>query len=133
MKYLITESQFDSVTQKLINDTLNDFRNFCEVPDTDAWLSNHWLNFDDCDTLESIEKIQVVNSEQVKSVPGLIKITSKYPIIKVDVDIYFSNIFASQDFSDFLISLAYRIKQKYKVQLSFNENELINTNTNRQW
>jgi len=131
MKYLITEGQFDSVTQKLINDTLNEFRNVCEVPDVDTWPG--WLNFDDCDTLESIEKIQVVNSEKVKSVPGLIKITSKYPIIKVDVDIYFSSVFASQDFSDFLIALAYRIKQKYKVQLSFNENELINTNTNRQW
>lgn len=131
MKYLITEGQFDSVTQKLINDTLNEFRNVCEVPDADTWPG--WLNFDDCDTLESIEKIQVVNSEKVKSVPGLIKITSKYPIIKVDVDIYFSSLFASQDFSDFLIALAYRIKQKYKVQLNFNENELINTNTNRQW
>jgi len=131
MKYLITEGQFDSVTQKLINDTLNEFRNVCEIPDADTW--SDLLSFDDCDTLESIEKIQVVNSEKVKSVPGLIKITSKYPIIKVDVDIYFSSLFASQDFSDFLFSLAYRIKQKYKVQLSFNENELINTNTNRQW
>jgi hypothetical protein len=130
MKYLITENRFNSVAQKLINDTLNEFRNVCEIPDADTWPG--WLNFDDCDTLESIEKIQVVNSEQVKSVPGLIKITSKYTIIGVDVDIYFSNIFASQDFSDFLISLAYRIKQKYKIQLNFIENELINTNTNRQ-
>lgn len=131
MKYLITEGQFDSVTQKLINDTLSEFRNLCEIPDADTW--SDLLSFDDCDNLESIEKIQVVNSEKVKSVPGLIKITSKYPIIKVDVDIYFSSLFASQDFSDFLFSLAYRIKQKYKVQLNFNENELINTNTNRQW
>ena len=51
----------------------------------------------------------------------------------IDIDIYFSSIFASQDFSDFLISLAYRIRQKYKVTLMFNENESINTNTNRQW
>ncbi len=129
MKYLITETQLDSVTQKLINDTLNEFRNVCEVLDTDAWLSNHWLNFDDCDTLESIEKIEVVNTQTQKPVKGF----KPYPTIGVDIDIYFSNIFASQDFSDFLISLAYRIKQKYKVQLNFNENKLINTNTNRQW
>lgn len=127
MKYLITESQFDSVTQKLINDTLNEFRNVCEVPDADTWPG--WLNFDDCDTLESIEKIEVVNTQTQKPVKGF----KPYPTIGVDIDIYFSNIFASQDFSDFLISLAYRIKQKYKVQLNFNENKLINTNTNRQW
>ena len=128
MKYLITESQFDSVTQKLINDTLNEFRNVCEDPDADTWPG--WLNFDDCDTLESIEKIQVVNTQTQKPAKGF---TKNYPTVGVDINIYFSNIFESQDFSDFLIALAYRINQKYKVQLNFKENELINTNTNRQW
>jgi hypothetical protein len=128
MKYLITEGQFDSVTQKLINDTLNEFRNVCEVPDVDTWPG--WLNFDDCDTLESIEKIQVVNTQTQKPAKGF---TKNYPTIGVDIDIYFSNIFASKDFSDFLIALAHRINQKYKVHLNFKENELINTNTNRQW
>ena len=128
MKYLITEGQFDSVTQKLINDTLNEFRNVCEVPDVDTWPG--WLNFDDCDTLESIEKIQVVNTQTQKPAKGF---TKNYPTIGVDIDIYFSNIFASKDFSDFLIALAHRINQKYKVHLNLKENELINTNTNRQW
>jgi hypothetical protein len=127
MKYLITESQFDSIVQKLINDTLNEFRDVCEVPDADTWPG--WLNFDDCDTLESIEKIEVVNTQTQTPIKGF----RPYPTIDVDIDIYFSNIFASQDFSDFLISLAYRIKQKYKVTLNFKENELINTNTNREW
>jgi hypothetical protein len=127
MKYLITESQFDSIVQKLINDTLNEFRDVCEVPDADTWPG--WLNFDDCDTLESIEKIEVVNTQTQTTAKGF----RPYPTIGADIDIYFSNIFASQDFSDFLISLAYRIKQKYKVTLNFKENELINTNTNRQW
>ena len=130
MKYLITEGQFDSITQKLINDTLNEFRSFCDAPDVDAWLSNHWLNFDDCDTLESIEKIEVVNTQTLKPAKGF---TKNYPTIGVGIDIYFSNIFTSQDFSDFLIALAHRINQKYRIQLNFNENELINTNTNRQW
>jgi len=128
MKYLITETQLDSVTQKLINDTLNEFRNVCEVPDADTWPG--WLNFDDCDTLESIEKIEVVNTQTQTPAKGF---TKNYPTVGVDIDIYFSNIFASQDFSDFLIALAYRIKQKYKLTLNFKENELINTNTNRQW
>jgi hypothetical protein len=127
MKYLITESQFNSITQKLINDTLNEFRDVCEAPDADTWPG--WLNFDDCDTLESIEKIEVVNTQTQTPIKGF----RPYPTIDVDIDIYFSNIFASQDFSDFLISLAYRIKQKYKVTLNFKENELINTNTNREW
>ena len=128
MKYLITESQFDSVTQKLINDTLNEFRNVCEVPDADTWPG--WLNFNDCDSLESIEKIEVVNTQTLTLTK---RVAKQYLTVGVDINIYFSSILSNVDFSDFLIALAYRIKQKYKITLMFNENELINTNTNRQW
>lgn len=128
MKYLITENRLNSFTQRIINDTLNEFRDVCEVPDADTWPD--WLSFDDCDSLESIEKIEVVNTQTLTLTKGLGK---QYQTFGVDVDIYFSNIFASQDFSDFLIALAYRIKQKYKIALMFNENESINTNTNREW
>ncbi len=128
MKYLITESQLNSMVGKIVQQTLEEFRNVCEFPDADSWPG--WLNFDDCDTLESIEKIEVVNTQTQTPAKGF---TKNYPTVGVDIDIYFSNIFASQDFSDFLIALAYRIKQKYKLTLNFKENELINTNTNRQW
>ena len=128
MKYLITESQFSNTIKRLINDTLTEFRNVCEVPDANTWPD--WLSFDDCNSFESIEKIEVVNTQTLTLTKGLGK---QYPTFGVDIDIYFSSIFASQDFSDFLISLAYRIRQKYKVTLMFNENESINTNTNRQW
>ena len=128
MKYLITESQFSNTIKRLIKDTLTEFRNVCEVPDADTWPD--WLSFDDCNSFESIEKIEVVNTQTLTLTKGL---GEQYPTFGVDIDIYFSSIFASQDFSDFLISLAYRIRQKYKVTLMFNENESINTNTNRQW
>ena len=128
MKYLITESQFSNTIKRLINDTLTEFRNVCEVPDANTWPD--WLSFDDCDSLESIEKIEVVNVQKLKLIKGYEK---KYPTFGVDINIHFSSIFASQDFSDFLIALAYRIRQKYKVTLMFRENESINTNTNRQW
>jgi hypothetical protein len=128
MNYLITESQFSNTIKRLINDTLTEFRNVCEVPDADTWPG--WLNFDDCNSLESIEKIEVVNTQILKLTKGLGK---QYPTFGVDINIHFSNIFTSQDFSDFLIALAYRIRQKYKITLMFNENESINTNTNRQW
>ena len=128
MKYLITESQFSNTIKRLIKDTLTEFRNVCEVPDADTWPD--WLSFDDCNSFESIEKIEVVNTQTLTLTKGLGK---QYPTFGVDIDIYFSSIFASQDFSDFLISLAYKIRQKYKVTLMFNENESINTNTNRQW
>jgi hypothetical protein len=128
MKYLITESQLNSMVDKIVQQTLEEFRDVCEIPDADTWPG--WLNFDDCDTLESIEKIEVVNTQTQTPAKGF---TKNYPTVGVDIDIYFSNIFASQDFSDFLIALAYRIKQKYKLTLNFKENELINTNTNRQW
>ena len=128
MKYLITENRLNSFTQRIIDETFNEFRNVCEVPDTSTFPD--WLSFDDCDSLESIEKIEVVNTQTLTLTKGLGK---QYQTFGVDVDIYFSNIFAGQDFSDFLIALAYRIKQKYKITLMFNENELINTNTNRDW
>ena len=64
MKYLITESQFSNTIKRLINDTLTEFRNVCEVPDADTWPD--WLSFDDCDSLESIEKIEVVNVQKLK-------------------------------------------------------------------
>jgi hypothetical protein len=127
MKYLITENRLNSFTQRIIDETFNEFRNVCEVPDADTFPD--WLSFDDCDSLESIEKIEVVNTQILTLAKGF----RPYQTFGVDVDIYFSNIFASQDFSDFLIALAYRIKQKYKIALMFNENELINTNTNREW
>jgi hypothetical protein len=128
MKYLITESQFSNTIKRLIKDTLTEFRNVCEVPDADTWPD--WLSFDDCNSLESIEKIEVVNTQILKLTKGLGK---QYPTFGVDINIHFSSIFASQDFSDFLIALAYRIRQKYKVTLMFNENESINTNTNKEW
>jgi len=128
MKYLITESQFSNTIKRLINDTLTEFRNVCEVPDADTWPD--WLSFDDCNSLESIEKIEVVNVQNLKLIKGLGK---QYPTFGVDININFSSIFASQDFSDFLITLAYRIRQKYKVTLMFRENESINTNTERNW
>ena len=128
MKYLITENRLNSLTQRIIDETFDEFKNVCEVPDADTWPD--WLSFDDCDSLESIEKIEVVNVQNLKLTKGLVK---KYPTFGVDINIHFSNIFASQDFSDFLIALAYRIRQKYKVTLMFNENESINTNTERNW
>ena len=128
MKYLITENRLNSLTQRIIDETFDEFKNVCEVPDADTWPD--WLSFDDCNSFESIEKIEVVNTQTLTLTKGLGK---QYPTFGVDIDIYFSSIFASQDFSDFLISLAYRIRQKYKVTLMFNENESINTNTNRQW
>ena len=124
MKFLITESQLDSTIQTMIDQTLKEFSKYCDNPDADNWPD--WLGFDDCNAYEDIKKIKVISTEQVKN-------TSKYPFINVLVDIEFSSIFESEDFSDFLIALRYRIQQKYKITLEINENELINTNKNRNW
>ena len=131
MKFLITESQLDSTIQTMIDQTLKEFGKYCDNPDADNWPD--WLGFDDCNTYEGIEKIKVISAEQIKSVPGLVKITSKYPLINVLVDIEFSSISYHEDLSDFLITLRYRIQQKYKITLKIEENELINPNKNRNW
>jgi hypothetical protein len=125
MKFLITESQLDSTVQTMIDQTLKEFRNVCDDYDNGQEPPD-FLNWDDCDSLNMIENIKVLNTEQVKN-------TSKYPLINVLVDIEFSSIFESEDLSDFLIALRYRIQQKYKITLEINENELINTNKNRNW
>ena len=129
MKYLITENRLNYLTQRIIDETFDEFKNVCEDYD-ESQEPGDWYNWDDCDSLESIEKIKVVNTQTLTLIKGFEK---QYPTFGVDIDIHFSSIFASQDFSDFLISLAYRIRQKYKVTLMFNENESINTNTERNW
>jgi len=126
MKFLITESQLDSTIQTMIDQTLKEFSKHCNHPDADNWPD--WLGFDDCNTYEIIEKIKVISTKKEKLING-----SKYPFIKVLVDIEFSSIFGSEDFSDFFITLRYRIQQKYKITLEIEENESINKNTNRQW
>ena len=125
MKFLITESQLDSTVQTMIDQTLKEFRNVCDDYDNGQEPPD-FLNWDDCDSLNMIENIKVLNTEQVKN-------TNKYPLINVLVDIEFWSIYGSEDFSDFLITLRYRIQQKYKITLEINENELINTNKNRNW
>ncbi len=127
MKFLITESQLDSTIQTMINQTLIEFNKHCDYSDANNWPD--WLSFDDCNTMETIEKIKVVSTEKVKLDPKL----HKFPFIRVLVNIEFSSIFASDDFSDFLYSLRSRIQQKYKITIQFSEGELINTNTNRNW
>ena len=129
MKYLITENRLNSLTQRIIDETFDEFKNVCEDYD-ESQEPGDWYNWDDCDSLESIEKIKVVNTQTLTLIKGYEK---QYPTFGVDIDIHFSSIFASQDFSDFLIALAYSVKQKYKVDLMFRENESINTNTERNW
>lgn len=130
MKYLLTENQFDSVTQKLIDETLVEFEKYCTTcttPDAETWPD--WLGFDDCNSFELIEKIKVVGSQKKQANQG----SKSFVIFDVVINIDFYYIRDYYDFSDFLISLAYRIKQKYKITFNFIENDLRNTNTNRQW
>lgn len=105
-----------------------EFSRYCDYPDPEDWPG--WLNFDDCNTYEIIEKIKVINSQKVKSTQAL---NRTYPTIKVAVELHFSSIFPSVDFSDFFISLAYRINQKYKVIVDFVYLNLTNTNINKEW
>jgi len=127
MKFLITESQLDSTTQKVINDTLIEFKKVCDDYDNGE-MPPDFLNWDDCDTLGLIERIKVVSIKKLEQIKGVIK---QHPTVSVYINIYYSSIFKSKDFSDFLIALAYRIKQKYKIILNFTEKDLINTNKNR--
>lgn len=128
MKLIITENQLNNVTQKMIDETLNDFRKHCDAPDAETFPD--WLSFDDCDVFTILEKIEVVNTKKTEIIKGILM---KYPTIDTYLNIYFSTIFESAYFDDFLINLSDRIRQKYKIVLLFKKNELINTNTNRQW
>jgi hypothetical protein len=129
MKYLITENRLNSFTQRIINDTLNEFRDVCEVPDADTWPD--WLSFDDCDLANQIVKIVVNDVEKEEVKPNL---EGKfYPRFRAWVNVYYTSIFDEIGQYNIGYVIGYRILQKYKIRVNVSVQEEFNVNTDRNW
>ena len=110
--------------QDIVDETLDEIKNICEVPDADTFPD--WLSFDACDVVDSIDKISIVNIERRK---GL----SRIPMFKVDVNLTINGIFGGIDYDDFMYTIADRIIGKWKIRFIFNIKEQNNNNKREMW
>ena len=125
MKYLITENRLNYLTQRIIDETFDEFKNVCEDYD-ESQEPGDWYNWDDCDSVELIEKI-TINSTKQTDFYGAYK---KGFIISVDIE--FSSI-RFEDFSDVIYVIQQRMKDKIKIPLILRIGEQWNTNKNPNW
>jgi len=115
MKVLLTENQTDKVLQMLINRVLEDFRNVCdedyegEEPD--------WFHGDECDFMDYVTKVEVVNSSMV-NVPTIGQ------VLIGKVNIYHTDNFEFYE-EDFLYYITDTIRIKYKIRVTLELNEQI--------
>ena len=124
MKVLIMENQLVSTFQKMIDDTIEEFRVGCETLYPDTWPS--YLSFDDCECLDILENIKITDvkkSEYDKS---------KYVVFKANVNIQYSTVFEYRDYTELLFSLRQRMEQKYKITIMFTIEQSTNIK-DRQW
>jgi hypothetical protein len=129
MKYLLTESQINKFIDQVIQETLQEIKDKCEVPDADTWPG--WLNFDDCDVANQIVKIVVNDVEKEEVKPNL---QGKfYPRFRVWVNLYYTSLFTEIGQHNIGYVISYRILQKYKIKLNVLVQEEFNINTDRQW
>lgn len=129
MKYLLTETQIDKFVNRMIQETIQELRDECEDYDE----IGEWFNWDDCDGIDTVEKIvlnDVENAEPSKNLDGGI-----YHTFIARITIYYNSIFNRYDFSDLSGVLTYRIFQKYKIRVKIKIQEEINTrqDSNPQW
>ena len=129
MKFIISESQQDNFINRAIQETIKELKNECEKLNDGG--DGDWFSWYDCDLVESLEKIKVVEIEKVETTPNLQG--KNYPRFRVWVDIYYYSIFESRDHESLRHVINYRVFQKYKMDLIINSHEEWNTNTNRNW
>ena len=128
MNYEIENNQLKNLIQKFINATLLEMDEPCK----DAWNNDFldipdWLNPHRCIDLDDLDKIIV---KQVIKPEGDIK--NKYPLFKVNVDIYYKALRRS-DWDEFMWQIRDRVQSKYKIILKFKVDEEINTHKNSNW
>lgn len=130
MKFIISESQQDKFINHAIQETIKELRNVCEDYD-EGTEPGEWFNWDDCDLVEGLEKMEVVEIQKVETTPNLQG--KNYPRFRVWVDIYYYTIFERRDYESLRHAINYRVFQKYKIDLIINSHEEWNTNKNRNW
>ena len=110
--------------QDIVEETLEEIRNICEVLDIDTFPD--WLSFDGCDVVDTIDKITIVNIERKKGI-------SRIPMFEVDVNLTLNGIWGGIDYDDFIYTISNRIIGKWKIRLIFNIKEQENSNKREMW
>ena len=110
--------------QDIVDQTLDEIKNICEVPDADTFPD--WLSFDACDVVDTIDKISIVNIERRKGI-------SRIPMFEVDVNLTFNSISEWIDYDDFMYLIADRIIGKWKIRFILNIKEQENSNKREMW
>lgn len=122
--YKLSKETMVDTFQDIVEETLEEIRNICEVLDIDTFPD--WLSFDGCDVVDTIDRISIVNIERKKGI-------SRIPMFEVDVNLTFNSIFAWIDYDDFMYLIADRIIGKWKIRLIFNIKERENSNKREMW
>ena len=115
MKILLTENQTDKVLQMLIDRVLQDFRNVCDEDYEDE--EPDWFHGDECDFMDYVTKVKVVESSMEPDYNGSKMIIGKVDIYHTDDDEF--------DDEDFLYYIKDTLRIKYKVRVSLKLNEQI--------
>lgn len=110
--------------QDIVEETLEEIRNICEVLDIDTFPD--WLSFDGCDVVDTIDKITIVNIERKKGI-------SRIPMFEVDVNLTLNGIWGGIDYDDFIYTISDRIIGKWKIRFIFNIKEQENSNKREMW
>ena len=115
MKILLTENQTDKVLQMLIDRVLQDFRNVCD--EDYAGEQPDWFHGYECDFMDYVTKVEVVNSSMV-NVPTIGQ------VLIGKVNIYHTDNFEIDE-EDFLYYITDTIRIKYKIRVTLGLNEQI--------
>ncbi len=122
--YKLSKETMVGTFQDIVEETLEEIRNICEVLDVDTFPD--WLSFDGCDVVDTIDKITIVNIERKKGI-------SRIPMFEVDVNLTLNGIWGGIDYDDFIYTISDRIIGKWKIHLIFNIKEQENSNKREMW
>ena len=119
IKKIINESLNDrtiNLFQRLINDSLKEMKSLCDDLD-----NRDDIDPDACNDVESLDKIEVTNIEDINNV------------IVINVNVYIETMFASLDVDDIIYNIKYFVEDKIGNKVTIIIDDVINIKQNRNW
>ena len=119
IKKILNESINDrtiNLFQRLINDSLKEMKSLCDDLD-----NRDDIDPDACNDVESLDKIEVTNIEDINNV------------IVINVNVYIETMFASLDVDDIIYNIKYFVEDKIGNKVTIIIDDVINIKQNRNW
>lgn len=119
IKKILNESINNSTInlfQRLINDSLKEMKSLCDDLD-----NRDDIDPDACNDVESLDKIEVTNIEDINNV------------IVINVNVYIETMFASLDVDDIIYNIKYFVEDKIDNKVTIIIDDVINIKQNRNW